>query len=485
MIMSEIKKNIETCRGEDVLAEVSALPQDPHFGSLVNEALDPLKQQALHQAGYDGYSEVIAQHKPYTFASAIIQMKSNLLLLLRALWQFPFGAGTLRSLSDDASLRSLSDDASLRSLADMWQHYITRLSGNETYGIPSRLSSLTDLPSAPLLVADRKISGCDLADGISLPNILCGAYADVEEIYDTNVGWDASAAKMNLMVSQFTNLTKLTIKAKRILATAQVNIIYRSTFEKIEAPDLEYFGNDESVWNSYFVCTLLQGTSVTKVTMPKLESIHFAQFNGYSDRSAMFRNCYYLEEIDAPNLTTSLSSNPSVTSCALAAGCTALRVVRTNIEIAGSDTGGYYGGLLVDCPELRVFVVGQIKTQATSVNILKDANGDSNMPNLIHFEIGAGTEVSLNFSRWNPTMALRTDTTASDYVDLQEDTTTYQNNQEQFLANFRAYILDKLKPYVGETGKPTLTLSQPVYDLVSAQDWYTQEKARINWEITA
>ena len=56
MIMSEIKKNIETCRGEDVLAEVSAAPQDPHFGSLVNEALDPLKQQSLHQEGWDGYS---------------------------------------------------------------------------------------------------------------------------------------------------------------------------------------------------------------------------------------------------------------------------------------------------------------------------------------------------------------------------------------------------------------------------------------------
>jgi len=53
-VMSEIKKNIETCRGEDVLAEVSALPQDPHFDSLVNEALDPLKQQAFQQAGSNG-----------------------------------------------------------------------------------------------------------------------------------------------------------------------------------------------------------------------------------------------------------------------------------------------------------------------------------------------------------------------------------------------------------------------------------------------
>ena len=93
-------------------------------------------------------------------------MKSNLILLLRRLWRFPFGTGTIRSLSD------------------MWQHYITRLSGNETYGIPSRLDQLTDLPSAPLLVADRKISGvnAEVPDGVSLVHLLCTAYGDVTEL---------------------------------------------------------------------------------------------------------------------------------------------------------------------------------------------------------------------------------------------------------------------------------------------------------------
>jgi hypothetical protein len=158
-------------------------------------------------------------------------MKSNLLLLLRALWQFPFGAGTLRPLSDDASLRPLSDDASLRSLSDMWQHYITRLSGNETYGIPSRLSSLTDLPSAPLLLADRKISGCDLADGISLPNILCGAYADVLEIMDDNVGWDASRYNwLGTLLGLFPNATKMTIGCGSMSA-AMLSASYSNTCE--------------------------------------------------------------------------------------------------------------------------------------------------------------------------------------------------------------------------------------------------------------
>ena len=77
------------------------------------ESLDPLKQQGLQQAGSDAYNEVVASHQPYTFTSSVRQMKSNLILLLRRLWRFPFGSGTIRSLSD------------------MWAHYITRLQGSK------------------------------------------------------------------------------------------------------------------------------------------------------------------------------------------------------------------------------------------------------------------------------------------------------------------------------------------------------------------
>ena len=110
--MNEEQKNIETCLAENILDEVANVPTDPQFRSLVDEALDPLKQQALQQAGYDGYKEVVWEHQPYTFTSQVKQMKSNLILLLRRLWRYPFGRGTIRSLSD------------------MWQHYITRIKGN-------------------------------------------------------------------------------------------------------------------------------------------------------------------------------------------------------------------------------------------------------------------------------------------------------------------------------------------------------------------
>ena len=49
--MNEEQKNIETCLAENILSEVANVPTDPQFRSLVDEALDPLKQQAAAQEG--------------------------------------------------------------------------------------------------------------------------------------------------------------------------------------------------------------------------------------------------------------------------------------------------------------------------------------------------------------------------------------------------------------------------------------------------
>ena len=431
MIMSEIKKNIETCRGEDVLAEVSGLPQDPHFGSLVAEALDPLKQQALHQAGYDGYSEVIEQHKPYTFASAIIQMKSNLLLLLRALWQFPFGSGTLRSLSDDASLRSLADDTSLRSLADMWQHYITRLQGNETYGIHSRLSSLTDLPSAPLLVADRKISGVpNAADGISLVQLLSAndARSAVTELDDDNEGWTNNLDYETLMAI-FPNIETLSVGCSAtgtrssgdslLSITTQrnamkhINLKHLKSYpwrydggavmfncpnlETLTAPELESFSIGHSA-------TFFYDCPMTKLELPSMKTI-----------AALFiKNNTHLKELIIPNCTylaTSVSDG-TATNYYCIYNCTALEKVVTGIK--GYNNANIGRSTFVGCPKIR------------------------------HLELGEGVDKSINLSGWNP----------------DSETLAHQD----FLPNFRTYIALRLATFA--SNGPTLTLSQAVYDAI-------------------
>jgi len=429
--MNEIQKNIETCRGEDVLAEVSALPQDPHFGSLVNEALDPLKQQAAAQEGWDGYSEVIAQHKPYTFASAIVQMKSNLLLLLRMLWQFPFGTGTIRSLSD------------------MWSHYIDRLHGSETYGIPSRLSSLTDLPSAPLLLADRKISGVpEAADGESLIHLL-GASASLDAITtieDDNRGW-----LMNKLPPTMNGVTKATIGM--IQANLRIDTFIPNC-QELHLPDCEDGGYTvrSSLGYQSFIGGQNGALYLNVLDAPKLKYT-----NGISLLGSP-------EELTLPILETTIKTEN---------GYTFMLPTTKKLYLPEFDRIGYIGNatwiyapileelhmpkcrgvqskagwptIISASGTLKKIVFGKLdynlsqpNSQSTSILAL------SNATSLIDIEIGAGTAVNLNLSSWSPTLD--------------------SSNLEQFLSNFRTYIALRLATF--DSNGPTLTLSQAVYDAI-------------------
>ena len=71
-------------------------------------------------------------------------------------------------------------------------------------------------------------------------------------------------------------------------------------------------------------------------------------------------------------------------------------------------------------------------------------------------------------------MALRTDTTASDYVDLREDM-TLEDNLQQFLQNFRSFIVLRLANRKTTTAL-TLTLSANVYNAVTGANsgWASQ-----------
>ena len=93
-------------------------------------------------------------------------------------------------------------------------------------------------------------------------------------------------------------------------------------------------------------------------------------------------------------------------------------------------------------------------------------------PYLMHLEFGAdgkgGLKISQDLSTWwQPTMALRTDTDAEDYVDLREDM-SMKNNLEQFLDNFLHYIAERVAE-----GNYTLTLSAAVYAALEQQEGQT------------
>lgn len=395
--MNEESKNIETCLAENILAEVASVPTDPQFRSLVEESFDPLQQQALQQAGSEAYKEVVMYHQPYTFTSQVAQMKSNLILLLRRLWRFPFGRGTIRSF------------------ADMWQHYITRLQGNETYGIPSRLSQLTDLPSAPSLLSDRKISGVDTIDGISVAQLFGSSAAAnaITELTDETRGWT-----MDRSLPTMSGVTKATIGCKTLHAAISGSL---PNAEELTFPDLDHINTGETGAPQVNV---FYGASIKKIDMPEVKSVRIvnASYSGY----------FY-------NLT---------------GPCEILMPKCTSVWCAFSDN---YPRLFHTTPGVRKWVLGKIESATNLMNY-------GNFINLMHFEIGAGTDVSLNLTYWSATNCLDASRT-----DLIEEGSTATNNLQQFLTNFRSFIILRLANRKSTTAL-TLTLSAAVYNAVTGAD---------------
>ena len=424
--MNEDLKNIETCLPESILAEVASVPTDPQFVSLVNESFDPLKQQAVQQAGSDAYNEVVASHQPYTFTSQIRQMKSNLILLLRRLWRFPFGSGTIPSLSD------------------MWAHYITRLQGSETYGIPSRLDQLTDLPSAPLLVADRKISGVPEAeDGISLVHIIgTSQRLAITELTDNNE-WSESVtfSDTQRIMSLFPNVESLEVGIKELTFDGNNAAFSSSNLKRLKIKWLE-------VYNGYGMpsgspSAIVYGTQVEELDLSAMKEINRIAAN---------------------------KPNP----CQIANNCSTLRIVDLS-GVASFWTqmdSGYPGTHFPNCENIEIIKVGKV-TSFASQNFTQYTPTQP-MTKLIRLEFGEGTAISLNLAYWNPSYVLSDNPTGTDLVEDQTAHPTW-NNLQQFLSNFRSFIVLRLANRKTTTAL-TLTLSANVYNAVTGANsgWASQ-----------
>lgn len=411
--MNEEQKNIETCLPEDVLSEVANVPTDPQFVSLTDEALDPLQQQALQKAGYDGYKEVVMYHQPYTFTSSVKQMKSNLILLLRRLWRFPFGMGTIRSL------------------ADMWQHYITRLKGNTEYGIPSRLSSLTDLPSAPALLADRKISEPNAIDGISLLHQMSESSVEPTKIEDTNRGWTLDKVQsLEKLIAIFHSLSEIVYGCKYI-----TNSLTKTRYAYTLPEKLSFNGLEECVSVPLIVMGEGAFTGNKEMSFPALKRmgcLFCYQGNGW--------------------WTSSISTD----------------TLRFDALEEITRAGGGRGALIeVQCPNLKKLDLSHVKVMGRPLyggSCLQgleelDLSGADNV-NLCHtylpanistvlllLKIKVGFAANLNLQYWSPTLD--------------------SSNLQQFLSNFKTYIAERLTD--NGSGK-TLTLSQEVRNAIHAAE---------------
>ena len=427
--MNENQKNIETCLPEDILAEVASVPTDAQFVSLVNESLDPLKQQAVEQAGSDAYEQVVETHKPYTFTSTIVQMKSNLILLLRRLWRFPFGTGTLRSL------------------ADMWSHYITRLSGNAEYGIPSRLDQLTSLPSAPLLLADRKINCVGAPDGLSLGHAVCSneGWNSITEVSDDNTGWvlDRSVT--------FPEATKVTLNCYKIDRSLSI--------PKCTNLVMEYL-TDIHMHMAYQDAPHITGFKGEEMVLPALEKLY-----GYYCIGSIITNC----DMKVLRISKFHTFNPPNNFATLVAWCPYLEEFYA--EDADEIYTGPYIGMLGQVPNIRKVVIGRTRATTDYDCLFPTGEGSSyygtiSNAKLIHLEIGAnGKDVdrSMSFRMWNPSYVLSDNPTGTDLI---EEGSTAENNLQQFLQNFHDYIAKRLATFPEGTTNKTLTLSAAVYSAI-------------------
>ncbi len=315
-------------------------------------------------------------------------------------------------------------------LTDVFGHLHERLDGNDEYGIPAIpfgstaspavAETLGTLPAAVRLLRSRKITNGDddtaIPDGCSLARILCDSSlaAEVTELIDDNSGWTLKAG----IPSIYSALEKLTLGCSAV----GTNVAF-STAKEYYFPNLLALDNRVSGWGSS--TSMFTGSQTTKISMPSLTTLHCNNMNG----SGFFVGITALCSIEMPK-------------------CEHVYSWHTNS----------YPITFKNCSGIYKLVYG---TLTYAVNPICDG-----MTNLIHFEIGEGTAINLSLANWSPTMALRTDTDADDYVDLREDT-TLSNNLAQFLTNFHDLIALRLTD--NGAGK-TLTLSQSVYDVIKDEN---------------
>lgn len=288
-----------------------------------------------------------------------------------------------------------------------------RVNGNEALGISP---ANANIPTAVAQLRARKIdAGFDeCPDGISLAQLL-GSDIAVTEMHDTNKGWTMSKAFAN----GFPNAKKVTLGCRTLHASPSSMF---PNAEEFDFPALDHIDTGES---GHPQINLFYGEHIKRINMPEVTRLQVVN-NTYQ---GLFYNITSPCEILTPNCT---------------------------IVVSAFDNN--YPRLFHSTPGVHKWVLGKI----TNANNLM-TNGD--FVNLIHFEIGEGTDVSLNLKYWTATNCL-------------------SERLDEFLYNFQNYIADRVADMRGEV-TPTLTLSSAVYEVLEAQEGQTilATLANKNWNV--
>ena len=266
-------------------------------------------------------------------------------------------------------------------------------------------------------------------DGISLAHLLADP-SSVKELTDDNEPYTTT----RIPWSYLPYVEKVQCNISSISGIH--NFITLSTLKELRLDELELVNLN---LDGYHGVGFMSYTNIEEVEFPKLKEIRC--FNG--DLSwYVLSCCSKLKKVSFPVLTSLTKYNRP----------------------------GYTDHYVGNCPLLEELRLPLLTTNWQYSNLVASSTGSNfgyNCPNLILFEIGQGYNMSLYLAGWSPTMALRTDTTAEDYVDLRKDM-TLENNLQQFLQNFKTYIANRLT----DKGKGlTLTLSQEVRNAIHAAEY--------------
>jgi hypothetical protein len=338
-----------------------------------------------------------------------------------------------------ATLTMLGGASVISYIAAAYTYLRNRLQGNETYGIPDRRSEIS--ASSPLaanlaLLNDRKISGADTIDGVSLGRLLCDPTmaATVTEIIDDNDSWDsATAAAVNRLLTIFTNLKKLKLKFRTYsgywtpLFSSEVPFTHAELYELTSTTDgiftnAPYLTNNpfrdlETVSVSYAGtnATILGFTKIPVVDLGKLKTVRVGAYQSLI-RGGEVREIY------ARALTSTTS----------------------NYNGYSAYSAGFIGNSM---PNLEKVVLGTL----TGIGYITCNSADAlDAPNLLHVEFGEGTSCSINLDTWSPTIT--------------------DDNKEQFLSNFKEFIAKRLQGGYAIGQGPTLTLSKAVRNAIHAAE---------------
>ena len=340
-------------------------------------------------------------------------------------------------------LTALGDGNTPMSLADLMRRLIgDRVQGNEAWCIPP---ANDNIPTAVAALLERKIGGVPEApDGVSLPRLLCDStIPPITELIDDNIGWVMDRNLRDISVEKI-RLNCVAAHNKYIVSNNSTNGGNITSVKTLELPELEEMLYLTTHYNNDYMGIIVGDVPIEHLYLPKFKRCKYhPDSRQRPDNVWVVGGSNYIKEIHAPELTNAItnnSANGAISNCSVLRSCIIPKYI------------GVFDRLFMNCPQL------------------------------IHVEVCV--EQNINLNKWIPTMALRTDTTAEDYVDLREDM-SFANNLEQFLYNFQTYIADRAIDRTGQSAL-TLTLSAEVYASLEQQDGQTilATLTNKNWTVT-